>query len=383
MKRLTIHRVKTITRAGLHRAAPTLYLRVSRTGGKSWIQRLLIGGKRRDMGLGGFPEVTLNEARDKAYENRRLLRAGVSPMAAAMKAKAPTFRKAAEATYNGLLPNWKNTRTASNWIGGLERHAMNYLGDVPVDMIERSHVLHVLNPIWTASPEAGKRVRRAMRQTLQWAIGAGFIDKNMAGTIISGALPKQNPNGRHHKALPYREVSGALNAIMDSKASMSARLAFRFLVLTAVRTVEVRGATWGEIDMDAATWEIPAERMKQSEPFRVPLSPAALDVLREARALSNGKGHVFPSPHKNGGALSDMTLRNMLKKTEFGPRADVHGFRSSFADFAAEETNARHAVREKSLAHAVGSQVERAYSRTDLFDRRRELMNQWAEFIDG
>ena len=383
MKRLTIHQVKTIKRRGLYRAAPTLYLRVSQTGGKSWIQRVLIANKRTDLGLGGFPEVTLNEARDKAYENRRLLRSGVSPMAAAMKAKAPTFRKAAEATYNALLPNWKNTRTASNWIGGLDRHAMNYLGDVPVDMIERTHVLHVLNPIWTTSPEAAKRVRRAVRQTLQWAIGAGYMDQNMAGSIIDGALPKQKPNGRHYKALPYREVAGALTAIMDSKASMSARLAFRFLVLTAVRTVEVRGATWGEIDMDAATWEIPADRMKQSEPHRVPLSPAALDVLRQAKALDKGQGWIFPSPHKNGGTLSDMTLRNMLKKTVFGPRADVHGFRSSFADFAAEETNARHAVREKCLAHAVGSQVERAYSRSDLFDLRRNLMNQWSEFING
>ena len=207
------------------------------------------------------------------------------------------------------------------------------------------------------------------------------MEHNAAGEAIDGALPAMPKVKNHLRALPYREVGGLVQTVRQSQASLAAKWCLEFLILTAVRSGEARGAAWSEIDMDAATWTVPAARMKANAEHRVPLCGRALEILDEARAIDGGSGLVFPSPSRAGRPMSDMTLTAVLRRIGVADRATVHGFRSSFRDFAAECTHAPHAVMELSLAHTVGNAVEAAYARSDLFERRRALMDQWAAFV--
>ena len=216
---------------------------------------------------------------------------------------------------------------------------------------------------------------------LRWCQALGYIESNPAGEGIDGALPSMPKLKAHHRALPYHEVRAALDTVEATGASMAAKLCLRFVVLTAARSGEARGASWGEIDMDARTWTIPGERMKAGAGHRVPLSDAVVDVLEHARMLDNESGLIFPSPMKRGRPLSDMTLTKVLRDTGLAERCTVHGFRSSFRDWCAETGKPRE-VAEAALAHTVGG-VEGAYFRSDLFQRRRVLMDQWAAYLTG
>ena len=382
---MTVMRARALTKSGRYRADPTLYLYVAPGGSKSWVQRIAVNGKRRDIGLGPFPVVSLAEAREAAFENRRLVRRGGDPLAERQKEKRraamPTFRKAAELTYRSLRPRWRNEQVATNWMKQLERHAMHRLGELPVDRIGREDLLAVLTPIWTAKPETARRVRRHIKATLKWCQAHGWVQFNAAGSVIDGALPRMPAVKAHLRAMPYREVSAALDTVEASRASLTAKLAFRFVVLTAARSGEVRGATWDEIDFEERVWRIPGKRMKAGVEHRVPLSEAALDALNQARRLDDRSGLVFPSPMRPGRPLSNMTLTKVLRDTGLADRATVHGFRSSFRDWCAETGKPRE-VAEAALAHKVGG-VEGAYFRSDLFQRRRRLMDQWAAFLTG
>ena len=383
MARLTAARVKTISKPGMHGDGNGLYLRVTGTGSRSWMQRIVIHGRRRDMGLGSYPAVGLAEARALALANKALVGAGRDPLSERRRADVPTFRDAAGKVYEANLPRWRNGKHTTNWWGSLERHAFPVIGDAPVDRIRRGDVLAVLEPIWSTRPETARRVRQRIRAILRWCEAHDYCAGNAAGEALDGALPPMPRLKAHHRALPYREVTEALETVDASDASLAAQLCFRFLVLTAARSGEARGATWEEIDGTAREWRIPAKRMKGGVPHRVPLSGAALAVLENAGPLRDGSGLVFPSPVKPGHPMSDMTLTKVLRTTGLAERATVHGFRSTFRDWAAECTNAPHAVMELSLAHAVGSSVEQAYARSDLIARRRELMEQWARFVTG
>ena len=381
MARLTIKAIREATRPGRYGDGGTLYLNVAAGGTKSWVQRITIDGKQRDIGLGPWPVVTLAEARDLAIDNRRAVRRGVDPLADKHRAKVPTFLEAAQRTFEANRARWRNAKVAANWLQQLERHAFPKLGHRRVDAIDREAVLSVLTPIWTVKPEAARKVRQRIRATLRWAEAHGFIDHNPAGEAINGALPAQPSVREHLRALPYREVGAALATIDESAASVAAKLCLRFLVLTAARSGEARGATWSEIDMEACEWRIPGSRMKAGQDHRVPLSDAALAVLDRARDLRDGSDLIFPSPRRPGQELSDMTLTKVLRTTGFAERATVHGFRSSFRDWAAEKTSAPHAVMELALAHAVGSKVEQAYARSDLLAKRRDLMRRWSDYL--
>ena len=383
MPRLTAAKVKAIRKPGMHGDGNGLYLRVTGSGSRSWMQRIVIHGRRRDMGLGSYPAVGLAEARALALANKALVGAGRDPLSERRRADVPTFRDAARKVYEVNLPRWRNGKHTTNWWGSLERHVFPVIGDAPVDRIRRGDVLAVLEPIWSTRPETARRVRQRIRAILRWCEAHEYCASNAAGEALDGALPPMPRLKVHHRALPYREVTEALETVDASDASMAARLCFRFLVLTAARSGEARGAAWQEIDGTAREWRIPAERMKGGVPHRVPLSGAALAVLENAGPLRDGSGLVFPSPVKPGHPMSDMTLTKVLRTTGLAERATVHGFRSTFRDWAAECTNAPHAVIELSLAHAVGSSVEQAYARSDLIARRRELMEQWAGFATG
>ena len=379
MGTLTVARAKSLSEPGLYRADPTLYLRIAAGGSKSWIQRLTIEGRRHDLGLGSFPLVTLAEARDQAHKNRRLARAGGDPLAAKRRAKTPTFQQAASRTCDALRPRWRNRKHAKDWMATLERYAFPVLADMSVDRICREDVLRVLTPIWTRRPETARRVRQRMRAVLRWCWAHGYVSENMAGEGIDGALPKTPAVKQHFRALPYTEVATALATVEGSRASEAAKLCLRFLILTAARSGEARGAMWGEVDADAREWRIPGDRMKGGAGHRVPLSDAALAVLDQARALDDGSGLVFPSPLRPGRTLSNMTLTKILRGQGLAERTTVHGFRSAFRDWCAETGKPRE-IAEAALAHRVRG-VEGAYFRSDLFARRRALMDQWAAFL--
>ena len=381
MNRLTVAGARALKEPGMYRADPTLYLNVAAGGSKSWIQRIAIHGKRRDIGLGGFPLVGLAEARDKAFENRRLARGGGDPLAEKRKTRVPSFREAARQTFEANRPRWRSAKVAANWWQQMERHAFPRLGDIPVNKIDREDVLAVLTPLWTEKPEIARKLRQRVRATFGWCEAHGFVEANPAGEAIKGALPTMPAVRQHFRALPHGELAAALETVEGSKSAAASKLCFRFLILTAARSGEARGALWSEMDLDTATWTIAAERMKAGAEHRVPLSDAAVEVLEQARPLGDDSGLVFPSPLKPGRPLSDMSLTKILRTTGIAERTVVHGFRSSFRDWCAETGKPRE-IAEAALAHTVAG-VEGAYFRSDLFERRRRLMDQWAAYLTG
>ena len=263
----------------------------------------------------------------------------------------------------------------------MERHVLPTLGDKRVDHVDRGDVLAILTPIWTVKPEIARKLRQRMRAVLAWAEAHGHVTRNVAGEAIDGALPTMPSVKQHFRALPHSDVADALVTIAGSKASMAAKACLRFVVLTAVRSGEARLATWEEIDLEARVWRIPAERMKAGTEHRVPLTDEAVAVLHEVAPLRDDSGLVFPSPRKRGAPLSDMTLTKVLRDTGLADRAVVHGFRSSFRDWCADTGKPRE-IAEAALAHTVQG-VEGAYFRSDLFERRRDLMDSWSRYVTG
>ncbi|WP_419927288.1 tyrosine-type recombinase/integrase [Candidatus Poriferisocius sp.] len=377
--RLNARLVETIAEPGRYsdgRGAHGLSLLVRETSdgrlAKTWSQRITLGGRQTNLGLGPYPVVTLAEARDKALDNRRTVHGGGDPR----RGDEPTFRDAAEAVIEFRRRGWSDSgRSEKQWRGSLERHVFPKIGDKRVGEITTADVLDVLLPIWHEKSETARRVRLRIRAVMDWAIANSHRSDNPAGEALSPVLPKQAAQTTHYPALPHEEVKGALEKIQNSVAQAPTRLAFRFMVLTASRPGEALGATWSEIDLQAREWAIPAERMKMAAQHRVPLSKQALAVLDEARCLPAGPGLVFPSA--TGRELSDATMSKLARMLELG--AVPHGFRSSFRDWCADTGVARE-VAEACLAHAVAG-VEGAYKRTDFFDRRRPVMEDWAAYV--
>ena len=262
MGKLTTTIIKALAAAGRYGDGGTLFLSIAPGGSKSWVQRVTIDGHRRDIGLGGWPVVSLAKARQRAFANRVAIADGLDPLAEKRKTRTPTFRHAAEQTFEANKPRWRNPKVESNWMQQLERHAFARLGDIPVNQIGREDVLAVLTPIWTTKPETARRVRRTIKATLRWCQAHGFVEHNAAGEAIAGALPAMAAVKQHFRALPYAEVPEALQVVEGSRASPAVRLCLRFLILTAARSGEARGATWTEIDTEVREWRIPADRMK-------------------------------------------------------------------------------------------------------------------------
>ena len=383
MERFTATKAKTLKMPGRYRAGPTLYLNISPSGAKSWVQRLTISGVRRDIGLGSFSLVSLEKARRRAHENRVAVEDGRDIVAERRKAKMPAFKEAAARTYETLKPRWRSDKVSKNWWQILERHAFKRIGDIPVDRLGREDVLAVLTPLWTSKPEMGRKLRRGIKAILSWAQSHGYVEHNIAGEAIDGALPTMPSVKENYRALPYAEVPEALEIVRESRASLAAKACLEFVVLTACRSGEARNAVWDEIDLEAREWRIPGARTKSGREHRQPLSDQAVAVLEKAREIADGSGLIFPSPVRKGQPMSDMTLTKVLRDTGLAEKAVVHGFRSSFRTWASERTNADHAVMELALAHAVGSAVEQAYARSDLFAKRARLMESWGRFVAG
>ena len=370
--------VRNVAEAGRYCDGNGLYLEVQPSGTRSWIQRLAIRGRRRELGLGGFPLVSLKEARAQAFANRRLARAGGDPLAEKRRAKnMPTFAAAAERVWTQMQPGWRNPKHVLDWKSSLTRFAFPYLGKIPVCEVTSADLIETLRPVWHVRPATARRVRQRIGAVMEWAVAMELRTDNPCGRIGSVLGPQQDLV-QHMRALPHGQVAAAIETVRASKATASIKLAFELLVLTAARSGEARGARWDEIDLDEAIWTIPATRTKAKREHRVPLCERATQVLDAARTLGAAGPLVFPSAR--GKLLTDQMLSRLLRDVEIA--AVPHGFRSSFRDWAAERTNHPREVIEAALAHAVQNKVEAAYARSDLFERRRYLMDDWATYLN-
>ena len=363
---------------GRHADGNGLYLFVQPSGTRSWIQRLVVRGRRRELGLGSLALVPLAEAREKALANRKLARQGGDPLAEKRRTEGiPTFAEAATRALEQKQAGWRNRKHAREWLSSLRRLAFPRIGKVPVSEVSSADVLEILTPIWHRKAETARRVRLRLRAVLEWAVAMEYRIDNPCDRI-GPVLGTQQHVARHMRALPHREVAAAIGTVRGSTALGAAKLAFEFLVLTAARWSEVRWAEWAEIDRSGRVWTIPARRMKANRQHRVPLCGRALEILEAAQALGEGAGPLVFTPG-GGKPLDDKQLRWLLR--EQGIAAVPHGFRSSFQDWAGEETDHPREMIEAALAHVVRNRVEAAYARSDLFERRRTLMAEWARYL--
>ena len=385
MGNLTALSAKSLSRPGRHGDGDGLYLYISRSGAKSWVQRIVVDGRRRDIGLGAYPAISLGNARSIAHDNRTAVAEGRDPVLEKREARdttrrpapsIPTFAEAASHVIELRRPTWSNAKHAAQWTNTLATYAHPVIGSKRVDEVNSGDVLAVLTPIWTSKSETASRVRQRMETVFDWTIAQGWRLDNPAGRPILKVLPRLPKVKKHHPALPYAEVPAAVEQVRESTADPVTRLSFEFLVLTAARSSEVRLAEWSEIDLESRTWTIPDSRMKARREHRVPLAGRALDVLSEARNLGNN-GLVFPAG--SGKPLSNMVYVALLRR--LGVPAVAHGFRSSFKDWCIECTDIPWVVGEAALAHNLGNSTETAYARSDLFERRQGLMEAWAEFL--
>jgi len=391
-RELSATEVRRLNAPGFHAVGGVagLLMQVTPTGAKSWVLRARIGDRRRDMGLGGFPDVTLAQAREKAREAREQIDQGIDPVEARRQARASliaernkniTFARAAERFLASKTREFRNPKHAAQWQSTLETYAHPIIGMMPVDQIELAHVVEVLtrDDLWNTKTETATRVRGRIESVLAWATVSGYRSGDNPAHWrgnLDAVLPKPQKlkNVQHHKALPAAEIASFVQALRK-REGMAAR-ALEFIVLTAARSGEVRGAAWAEIDLDARTWTVPGERMKAGREHVVPLCDDAVALL-EALPTFEGVDYVFPAPR--GGMLSDMSISAVMRRMKVD--AVPHGIRSTFRDWVSEFTSYPHEVAEMALAHTIPSAVEKAYRRGNLFAKRTRLMADWCKFL--
>ena len=390
LKALSLERLSK--KVGLHGDGGGLYLRVSSATARSWVFRYMIDGKAREMGLGPYPALSLADAREAAKEARRQKSLGNDPIAGreaqraqqrAEDARSVTFRHCAEKYIASRVPSWRNAKHGAQWSATLEAYAMPIIGDVSVQSVDVAMVHRILEPIWSVKPETAGRVRGRIEAILDWATTRGYRQGDNPARWkghLENLFPHRSKVQRveHHAALPYTGI-GSFMSVLRREEGLGA-LALQFAILTAARTGEVIGAKWSEIDLTNEVWTIPAERMKAGREHRVPLAPHAVAILRKRHDAKGGSEFVFPGPQRSK-PLSNMAMLQTLRRMGRNDLT-VHGFRSTFRDWAAERTSYPGEVAEAALAHIVGDKVEAAYRRGDLFDKRRKLMNSWATFCN-
>ena len=374
---------RSVSEAGRYYDGNGLALHVEPSGARRWIQRIMVQGRRRHLGLGSYGLVSLAEARAAAFANRKLARAGrpVGVFKQHQTTGVPTFEEAAAKVLKFYSGAWrKGSKTARQWHASFRDYAFPQLGELSVDRISTADVMATMMPIWTKKHVTARKLLHRIGTVMKWAIAQGYRVDNPASEAIIAALPRRPEPVRHREALPHRDVADAVAAVRAAKTWIGNKLAFEFLVLTATRSSEVRLATWREIDSAALVWTIPQERMKAKREHRVPLSARAVEVLREAEQLRPSPQLHEPIFTSVRGKLIDAATVSKLIRA-LGIAAVPHGFRSSFRDWASERTDYPRAVVEAALAHTVRDQTEAAYARSDLFERRRRLMDDWASYL--
>lgn len=392
-KELSAVEVKRLSVPGIHPVGGVagLNLRIYGSGARCWVFRTRVGGKRRDIGLGGFPTVTLAQARNRARATLEQLWRGDDPIAErreriaakrAADAKHLTFAEAARNCHAAKEPEFRNVKHRKDWISSLQRYVFPSLGDILISEIQIAHVLQVLGPIWKEKTETATRVRQRMESVITWATVSGYREgENPArwSGNLEVALPAPNKVRQvtHHKALPWQEIPAFIEELRQRQGV--AALALEFAVLTAARSGEVRGACWDEFDLEKCIWTVPGGRIKAGKNHRVPLSNDALDILKRVPRMMESP-LVFPAP-RGRNQLSDMTLSAVLRRMEI--EATVHGFRSSFKDWARVSGNYPDEVSELALAHVSSDSTRSAYARDELLAARRKLMADWACFCNA
>jgi integrase len=371
---LSASSVKAAKAPGRYGDGDGLYLVISPRGGKSWVCRVQKDGKRRDIGLGSVKKVPLQLARERAIKVRMQVEAGLDPVVERRKeAGTPTFKEAAELVFAENKATWKNLKHRDQWLSTLKTYAYPTLGDLSVAEIDGHNVRDAVISIWLEKPETARRVRQRINAVIDWAIAKGYRTQPLPLGAMNKSLPKVKNRGNHHPALPYADVPGFFTKLQEKETT--GYLALQALILTAARSGEIRGATWSEIDLENGLWTIPAERMKAGREHVVPLSAAAIAVLNRAKEFREARSDlVFPG-RKHRKPLSDMTLTKICRGA--GIDAVPHGFRSSFRDWVAEETDIDGDIAEMALAHTIENKVEAAYRRGNLLEKRKALMEAW------
>lgn len=371
---------------GRHADGNCLYLFVRPTGARSWIQRLVIGGRRRDLGLGSYSFVSLTEARRRAAENRRVARSGGDPTATRTRGTTPRVRAVVEAVIAARRANWRSAATEKKWRRLFETLVFPRIGDKPVSRVTLDDLRGIIVPHWKGRGSIGYVLRQHLDYVIRWAVAHGHRPDNPAEQL-KVLLPRVKVVVKHHPSLPYTEAAAAMAAVQASSVDDAVKLLLVFVVLCVSRLGEAASARWSEIDVAERAWTLPPERTKSQRLHRVPLSIQALDVIERARALNRPGPLVFAGRSRRGGPrpVAPSAVARLLQplglRDEHGRRVAVHGFRSTFRVWAMEQAQASFEVCEAALAHAQVDQTVAAYARSDLFEARRALMQQWADYV--
>ena len=373
-------------RPGRHADGQGLYLFVRPNGARSWVQRLVICGRRRDLGLGGYPLVTLAQARALALENRKRARAGGDPTAVRARRTAPVVREIVEAVIKARSGNWSTRGTKRKWCHVFETLVFPRIGDKPVNLVSLDDLREIVAPHWKGRGSTGYMLRQHLDCVMKWAVAHKYRPDNPAAEL-SVLLPKVKAVVHHHPSLPYPKGPAAMAAVGASEADPAVKFMLLFLVLCASRFSEAARVCWSELDVDGRVWTLPADRMKSRRRHQVPLSAQALELLERARALGRSGGLVFQVCNRRGvyRPVAPPAVTRLLRSLDLfddeGRRVVPHGFRSTFRVWAMEEAQAPFEVCEAALAHVQSDQTVAAYARSDLFNVRRELMQRWADYM--
>lgn len=366
-----------------------LRLVVSATGSRKWVLRFTIDGKRREMGLGSYPDVGLSKARELASEYRKQVKDGIDPIEARKNCieEIPSFAVCAKRFIEAHQASWKNMKHRQQWVNTIQSYANPVIGDKPIDTISTADILLILREIWTTKTETAKRLQGRLENILDYASAHGYLTKANPARWrghLDKLLPKPTRIKKiaHHPAMPYEEVAAFMHLLEGHRSTSSKALAV--LIHTATRSSEVLKATWDEIDLEASIWTIPSERMKAGREHRIPLSKQCRIIFHDLPRIS-GNPYVFPG-NKAGCPLSNMSLLQLMRGMGFGVNGEhgdyvPHGFRSSFRDWSGEVSSFPRDVAEMALAHTIGNKVEAAYRRGDLFEKRCEMMQAWSDYI--
>lgn len=402
--RFTAVSVRNNNTPGFHHDGGGLYLQVSKSGTKSWVLRYTKDKKVRYMGLGSVQDWSLAEARERARKFRQLLDDDIDPLTHRDQARQQrllaeeearkqhrTFKECAEEYHKANADDWKNAKHRDQWINTLTSYAFPHFGKLPISQLRRDDIREALLPIWKDKAETASRVLQRIRTVVNYGAAMGYCNglDSEQWDQLKKSLPKNSRQleGQHHASCPHQQVGAVLRTVRQGTSSDSVKLAFEFIVLTAARTGEVRFAVWEEVDVENKLWSIPKERMKAGRPHTVPLSDRAIAVLAAAKLLQSNPaeadkkptGMIFPGSTK--GVLSDMTFTQIMRRMKVDHT--MHGFRASFRTWAAEVAHYDHDLLEFALAHVVGDATVRAYQRSDMVEKRRKLMQDWAAYIQS
>jgi integrase len=377
--KLTAKFVENVSEAGKYYDQHGLFLHVRSSGAKKWLQRYTFQGRRREIGLGSAKIVSVATARRNAHQNLVLVSEGIDPIEDKKQDSIiPKFEVAARKVYEDNRPTWRNAKHAAQFITTLETYAFPVIGSMSVKEINSSHILRILSPIWVTKAETAKRVRQRLSTVFKYCVAQQWRTDDPANIAIVEALPNPKRKVQHRKSISYNDVSGFIETVSKSSAGLSTKLGLEFLILTATRSGEVRNARWDEVN--GSIWTIPAERMKAGVAHRIPLPSRCIEILAAAKTISQGSGFIFEGTKPNK-PLSENTFNKLMK--ELGVAVHAHGFRTSFRTWTQEKTNYPREIAEAALAHSLPDKAEAAYARSDLLEKRAEMMEAWAQFISA